>query len=113
MKRILQRGRTITISKETNKIFLKRGILRILFSDIFSCNFFTFRQVPPMFSFLLSSEKTHTRILPILTKLVGKAPVGVFEWLSGGGMEIGALRRVQKEGTKVCKPLPTSPIVLN
>jgi hypothetical protein len=41
-----------------------------------------------MFSFLLSSEKTHTRILPILTKLVGKAPVGVFEWLSTGVMEM-------------------------
>jgi hypothetical protein len=60
-------------------MFLKKGTCRILFSDIVLINFFTLKQMPPHFSFQLSSEKTHSRILPILRKLVGKVPVGVME----------------------------------
>jgi hypothetical protein len=69
-------------------MFLKKGTWRILFSDIFLSNFFILKHVPPNFSFQLYSEKTLSRILPILRKLVGKAPVGVLEWWSNGGMEM-------------------------
>jgi hypothetical protein len=69
-------------------MFLKKGTCRILFSDIFFSNFVILKHVPPNFSFQLSSEKTLSRILPILTKLVGKAPVGVLGWWSNGGMQM-------------------------
>ena len=69
-------------------MFLKKGIFRILFSDIVLSNFCNLKHPSPNFLFQHFSEKTLSRILPILTKLVGKAPVGMMEWWSNGGMEI-------------------------
>jgi len=70
------------ITKETNKMFLKKGTFRILLSDSFFINFVMFKNWPPNFSFQLASENTLSRILPILRKLVGKAhfwSIGVVE----------------------------------
>jgi hypothetical protein len=46
------------------------------------------KQIPLHFSFQLSSEKPLSKILPILSKLVGKAPL---VYRSDGVMEITAL----------------------
>ena len=79
MKRVSKRGSTITITKDASKMFLKNGILRILISDIFLRNFPIFKEKPPNFSFQLSRAKSLSRILPILSKLVGKISLGVVE----------------------------------
>ena len=84
MKIMSYRGSTTTITKDASKMFLKKVTLRILYSDIFLCNFPIFKQEPPNFSFQLSREKSLSRILPILSKLVGKISVGVLEdWKHG------------------------------
>ena len=54
-------------------MFLKKGILRILFSDIFSCNFFILKHVLPNFSFQLSSEKNSFKNLANLDEIGRKS----------------------------------------
>jgi hypothetical protein len=66
-----------------NKMFLKKGTLRILFSDIVLSNFFTFKQMPPHFSFLFSSEKNSFKNLANLDEIGRKSTfcsIGVLKW---------------------------------
>ena len=72
------------MTRDTNKMFLKKATLRILFSDILLSNFFILKHAPPNFSSQLFREKTHSRILPILSILVGKEHIEVMELRSNG-----------------------------